>query len=544
LTEIKRLEVSIPIKARKYHVDFELLQDTLRECKKANGITNRQIAEMLDRPITLVDHWFRKDKSFSIPDPDIWEGLKQLLSIETEEFDKSIMTFEERPGVYDQRNRIYFTDGIAPTLTTGSEILIIEECDNHRNSTFNNKQPNRGGSEGMEQLRVNDLFCGAGGMGLGFKQAGYRMSGAWDFDKWAVESYGNNVSPKVKQADITLMKGEEVPHADVWTFGFPCQDLSVAGKQAGMIKGETRSGLFFEVMRLLEEVTDKPKVIMAENVKGLKKYLPVLEGEYNRVGYRMYVTDQNKGLFNSKYWGVPQNRERYFVVGVRDDIEKEFIFPYQQTDYVPKLSSILEENVDEKYYIDDEKAAKIIEQARERIELKSNHACITPNRVDRRQNGRRAKPDEEPMFTLTSQDLHGIIADPSQAKREGKHRIYSETSPTLAARDYKEPRLAVVTTEDIQSVFTDKDNCAYCCDANYFKGISPGDVGNARRTHVVEERYRVRKLTPREYARLQGFPDDYKFLVSNSQLYKQFGNAVTVNVAKALAESIKEFLEG
>lgn len=442
----------------------------------------------------------------------------------------------------------------------------------------------------MMDLRVNDLFCGAGGMGLGFKQAGYRLSGAWDFDKWAVESYGNNVSPKVKQADITLMKGEEVPYADVWTFGFPCQDLSVAGKQGGMIKGQTRSGLFFEVMRLLEEVTDKPKVIMAENVKGLKKYLPVLEEEYNGVGYRMYVTDQNKGLFNSKYWGVPQNRERYFVVGVRDDIEKEFIFPYQQTDYVPKLSSILEENVDEKYYIDDEKAAKIIEQARQRIELKNNHACITPDRVDKKQNGRRAKPDEEPMFTLTSQDLHGIIADPSQAKREGKHRIYSETSPTLAARDYKEPRLAVIscvnprkedgtqtyqqdrvydsngivpavtsllngrmnvleenkklTTEDIQSVFTDKDNCAYCCDANYFKGISPGDVGNSRRTHIVEGKYRVRKLTPREYARLQGFPDDYKFVVSNSQLYKQFGNAVTVNVAKALAESIKEFLEG
>jgi DNA (cytosine-5)-methyltransferase 1 len=452
----------------------------------------------------------------------------------------------------------------------------------------------------MMELRVNDFFCGAGGMGLGFKQAGYRLSGAWDFDKWAVESYGNNVSPKVKQADITLMKGEEIPYADVWTFGFPCQDLSVAGKQAGMIKGETRSGLFFEVMRLLEEVTDKPKVIMAENVKGLKKYLPELEEEYNRVGYRMYVTDQNKGLFNSKYWGVPQNRERYFVVGVRNDIEKEFIFPYQQTDYVPKLSSILEENVDEKYYIDDEKAAKIIEQAREGLKVKQAtkkgydiakpgdsiniahpnsktrrgrvgkqvaqtlmtsceqvvveplngvHACITPDRVDRRQNGRRAKPDEEEMFTLTSQDRHGVIEPKinvvgmlDMKGQENIRRVYDTEglSPTLTTSEggHRQPKILVVGELDINAIEHNKR-------VYDEEGIAPTCPTGAS-THITKvlQNYRVRKLTPREYARLQGFPDDYEFLVSNSQLYKQFGNAVTVNVAKALAESIKEFLEG
>ena len=100
-------------------------------------------------------------------------------------------------------------------------------------------------------VSVNDFFCGAGGMSLGFKNAGFRLSGAWDFDKWAVESYFENISPKVKQMDITQMNGDEVPYADVWTFGFPCQDISIAGKQAGMVKGKTRSGLFYEVMRLL-----------------------------------------------------------------------------------------------------------------------------------------------------------------------------------------------------------------------------------------------------------------------------------------------------
>lgn len=368
----------------------------------------------------------------------------------------------------------------------------------------------------MSDLRVNDLFCGAGGMGLGFKYAGFRLGGAWDFDKWAVESYGENISPKVKQADITQMVWDELPKADVWTFGFPCQDLSVAGKQAGLFEGK-RSGLFFEVMRLLDETIENdesrlPSVIMAENVKGLKPYLGTLKEEYNKLGYRMTYT-----LYNSKYWGVPQNRDRYFVVGIREDIRKAFQFPRQQTDFVPKLSSVLESEVDEKFYIDELKATKIIKQAINILKVKRTN------------------------------------------------------------------------DDQIQSVFTDKDGVAYCCDANYAKGISPGDVGNGRRTHIVEqpkievlghldkpnwreqwkrvydpngisptlvcagggnhepkilEQYRVRKLTPREYARLQGFPDSYKQVVSNSQFYKQMGNAVTVNVAQAIAEKIYAFLGG
>lgn len=109
----------------------------------------------------------------------------------------------------------------------------------------------------------------------------------------------------------------------------------------------------------------------------------------------------------------------------------------------------------------------------------------------------------------------------------------------------------------IQVIYTTQDGCAYCCDANYSKGTSPGDVGKGRRTQIIEidmvstldvivaqqpPIFRVRKLTPREYFRLQGFPDTYQFVVSNFQLYKQAGNTVTVTVAKAIAEKIKEAL--
>lgn len=144
---------------------------------------------------------------------------------------------------------------------------------------------------------------------------------------------------------------------------------------------------------------------MAENVKALRPLLPILEAEYAKRGYRTYYT-----MFNSKFWGVPQNRERYFVVGVRNDLPGDFAFPVEQHDYVPKLSSVLETDVEEKFYISDEKAKVIIDQALKKLEsLGYCHATITPDRIDKRQNGRRAKEDEEEMFTLTAQDLHGVI---------------------------------------------------------------------------------------------------------------------------------------
>jgi DNA (cytosine-5)-methyltransferase 1 len=345
--------------------------------------------------------------------------------------------------------------------------------------------------------KVNDLFCGAGGMGLGFKQAGFEIVGAWDIDKYAIQSYRHNVNSHALQVDITQMIWRDLPKADIWLFGFPCQDLSVSGKQAGMqvvcqecqkiydkieydkcpkcesknYKAATRSGLFFEVMRLLEE-TEKyvpeqlPKVILAENVKGLKPYLPILQKEYEQHNYKMYYV-----LYNSKYWRVPQNRERYFVIGIHKSINKEFVFPEQREQYIPKLSIILENQVDEKYYLSDEKTKKIIEQA--------------------------------------------IKYLPEGA--------------------------------ELQEIYTDKDGAAYCCSATYYKGTSPNDVGKCRRTHIIEKttdgKVRIRRLTPREFARLQGFPEDYEIVVSDTQAYKQFGNAVTVTVAKAIAEQIKTYLD-
>lgn len=120
LISINRIDVPQTVIVRKYPVDTNLLCECLRDHKEKTGFTNREIAETLDLPITQVEHWFRRDNCFSIPEANIWFKLKELLSITTDEFDKSIMTFEEREGVYEKSERHYFTDGLSPTLTSTS----------------------------------------------------------------------------------------------------------------------------------------------------------------------------------------------------------------------------------------------------------------------------------------------------------------------------------------------------------------------------------------------------------------------------------------
>lgn len=354
------------------------------------------------------------------------------------------------------------------------------------------------------ELRVNDFFCGCGGMGIAFKNAGFVVAGAWDFDRYAVQTYRENVGSHVRQQDIRELTYKDIPKADVWAFGFPCQDLSFAGKKRGMILkcevcGEelhirpegyqnnaacpncgsgrltaaSRSGCFFEVMRLLFETErnapeNMPAIIIAENVKGLKPYLHVLSMEYAQYGYTAHIQ-----MFNSKYWGVAQSRERYAVVGTLDRLGMEFSFPEEQHSFIPKLSSQLEKDVDRKYYLPDEKAKSIIAQAREKIDLKNCHACIAPDWVNKRQNGRRAKTDEEPMFTLTVKDPHGVILN-------------------MDGSDWQ-----------------------------------------------------VRKLTPKEYGILQAFPMvGWKQVVPDGQAYKQFSNAVTVTLFTAIAKEIGKAISG
>lgn len=115
---------------------------------------------------------------------------------------------------------------------------------------------------------VNDFFCGCGGMGVGFLNAGYKIAGAWDFDKYAVQSYDHNVGHHVKQADIKEMTWQDVPFAHVWAFGFPCQDLSVAGKQAGLL---LKCKIATAILLLIRAISRDRQPARAADLKTIKQ---------------------------------------------------------------------------------------------------------------------------------------------------------------------------------------------------------------------------------------------------------------------------------
>src|SRR5574344_1993270 len=129
MNEIIKIEIQQKVKVRKYKVDIISLQTLLRASKKKTKLSNKQISESLAYPLTLVEHWFRTDNCFSIPDESIWFKLKELLQIKTDKFDLPIIDFEYKDGVYEKSNRYYFEDGIAPTITTNiaNEKIIVRE---------------------------------------------------------------------------------------------------------------------------------------------------------------------------------------------------------------------------------------------------------------------------------------------------------------------------------------------------------------------------------------------------------------------------------
>ena len=233
----------------------------------------------------------------------------------------------------------------------------------------------------------------------------YELINFCEFDKYATKSYCavHNESESKNLGDITKVNEKEIADFNMMTWGFPCTDISVAGKQSGFIDEEgnqTRSGLYYEGLRILRE--KKPALSIIENVKNLigtkfKAEFEQILSDIDNAGYNTYWK-----VLNAKNFGVPQNRERVFIISVRKDLDNgKFKFP-TEFDNGTRLKHFLETEVDEKYYISQEKTEKLISQLK---------------------------------------DKSSLVLDMCQSKREGKPREYTDFMPTLNARDYKEPRL-------------------------------------------------------------------------------------------------------
>lgn len=492
-------------------------------------------------------------------------------------------------------------------------------------------------------MKFIDWFAGIGGFRRGMELAGHECVGFCEFDKFATASYISmhlltdeqrkaleKLPLKKRQKeilkdeyrngewyanDIRRVCADDIPKADCWCFGFPCQDISVAGKQLGF-RGN-RSSLFFRVMYLIGQLKeeDKPTYLFIENVKNL---LSVNGGwdfarlliEMEQGGY-----DAEWQVLNSKDFGVPQNRERCFIIGHLRSRGSTEVFPveradgensvslnlfglidgknsqkdrvYSQDGLAPTVSTCGDGNTEPKVpiifdtsYIGQDGKAREYEgicptlTSRDYKEPRSvgvvcnvnpsgkgmngnvydsdglsptlttnkgegNKIAIpvlTPDRAEKRQNGRRFKEDGEPMFTLTGQDRHGIAVDVREATKQGYQECRVGVDNVNLAVHGSKTRRGRVGRDVANTLDTS-------CNQGIFVQVSEELTVYA----VWYEKYQcyiaIRRLTPKECFRLQGWTDDYfekaAFVNSNSQLYKQAGNGVTVNVIEAIAEKIR-----
>jgi DNA (cytosine-5)-methyltransferase 1 len=332
----------------------------------------------------------------------------------------------------------------------------------------------------MKQMRSIDLFAGIGGIRLGFERAfGNTLETVFvsEWDKHAQTTYKTNFNDGIKIAgDITEISETNVPEFDICLAGFPCQAFSLAGQRKGFdddYKGMARGTLFFDVVRICEE--HKPKVVFCENVKGLTihdkgRTYNVIKKSLEEIGYTVH-----EEVLNSRDFGVPQNRERIYIVAFRNDINsKGFKFP-EPTDSNKCIKDIIEEKpVSAKYYL-----------------------------------------SETYIETLRKH----------RARHEAKGNGFG-----YEIRDYNDVANAIVCggMGRERNLLIDKRQ----------KKLTPV-------THIKGEinKEGIRKMTPREWARLQGYPDSYQLPLADVHLYKQLGNSVSVPVIEAIAKRIKEILE-
>lgn len=331
----------------------------------------------------------------------------------------------------------------------------------------------------MSKLRAVDLFAGIGGIRLGFDRAfGNDIETVFvsEWDKHAQLTYKENFQDDFDIAgDITKIREDEIPQFDICLAGFPCQAFSLAGQRKGFndnYKGLCRGTLFQDVARICEY--HRPKVIFCENVKGLfihdrGRTFGIICKTFEELGYKVFYQ-----VLNSKDFGVPQNRERIYIVAFRNDIApKEFKFP-SDTDSTKRIKDIIEEEaVSAKYYLSE----------------------VYLNTLIRHKARHEAKGNGFGYEIRGWNDLAGAIVCGGMGRE--RNLIVDKRQSVL-----------IPTT--------------------HIKGEINKDG--------------IRKMTPREWARLQGFPDTFKLSLADVHLYRQLGNSVTVNVIEAIASEIRRVI--
>lgn len=377
-------------------------------------------------------------------------------------------------------------------------------------------------------MRVLELFGGYGSQALALENLGLDFtSDLCEIDKYAIMAYNQLHGETKNWGDICKINETQLPYYDLITYSSPCQDFSFAGKGAGGEKGSgTRSSLLWECERIIKAV--KPKYLLMENVKALtgKKFMPLFQQwlrTLEKMGYQNWWK-----VLNAKDYGVPQNRERVFVVSILGGGQYHFPQPIPLT---KRLKDVLEEKVDEKYYLSD----KLIQGFLHRQQTNNNGFA---------KNGINIRNDKDYATALTARMAKcgmtdNYIVEPN-LKQVGKldiagndciKRVYDSEgiSPTLTTMEggNRQPKI-------IDDIYPSRTPREY---ENYSPTLRTHHSGDLK----VDNGYRIRKLTPRECWRLMGVRDeqfDKLHDISNCQLYKMAGNSIVVDVLMGIFKNM------
>ena len=370
-----------------------------------------------------------------------------------------------------------------------------------------------------------DLFSGIGGFHLGFEKAGFKVKSYFsEIDKHAIAVYKHQFKNAEYVGSVTNVRAEQLPRIDLITFGSPCQDFSLAGKRKGM--GGERSSLVLEAIRLIDEC--RPSVFVWENVKGTfssnngADFAAILQAFANIGGYRLEWE-----LLNTS-WVLPQNRERVYLVGYSTKPGRNWrgVFPIGesgrainnspggQNQTAHTLTKQYFSSTSQGTYIGERnevlKVKSATKQGYEEAQEGDSINLSNPNSETRR--GRVGKGKAQTLDTGANQ---GVV-QPVQIGQSTK--TFAHKSGTLVGKEG-------------QDAFT---------------------IRSSNPNGVKDQSYRIRRLTPIECERLQGFPDNHTAYgiydgevkkVSNTQRYKQCGNAVTVDIVALVAEAVKPLIK-
>ena len=393
-------------------------------------------------------------------------------------------------------------------------------------------------------VRLIELFAGIGAQAKALENLGidfehYRVC---EIDKYAVASYNAIHGTNFEISDITKLSSNDLGIVDtntyiyILTYSFPCQDLSLAGKQKGMKKGtQTRSGLLWEVERLLKGCKELPQVLLMENVPQVhssKNYEDFKDWQnfLSNLGYQNTWAD-----LNAKNYGIPQNRNRTFMVSILGNSFYEFPEPFPLK---LKLKDLIEDTVDEKYYLSEKQVNGIVNSsfAQKRNSIQNTECCETLLARDGRDPKCVAISSSIPIkentikgYAITSYGDSVNLEQPNSKTRRG--RVGFKVANTLTTNCNQ----GVVVNKDSENYIQWKQKGRFDISCRAYKeGKISGTVTTCEVMKILTNDLAIRKLTPKEYWRLMGFEDEdfekASKVNSNTQLYKQAGNSIVVNV--------------